>query len=223
MSLERVRFLHSSDWQIEQPLGGVPEVPAELHDEFLRAPYRAAERVVELAIRERVDFLVLTGNLLCLESASPHALEFLMQQFERLAEQQITVYWLGGREDDPDLWPANWNCRPTCGRFPWGELSKSRMSARARRSRCWWGRASDATRAFAPQTMWAVASRHASPWSMARCKPRRWRPRASAIGHSVDAPAISDCWRAAPPPAMPAAPKVGRHTRLSDMGPCWWS
>ncbi len=106
MALERVRFLHSSDWRLEEPLGGVRYIPAPLHDEFLQAPFRAAERVIDLAIRERVDFLILTGDLLRHETASPYALEFLLQQFERLREQQIVVYWLGGKRDDPDLWPA---------------------------------------------------------------------------------------------------------------------
>ena len=106
MALQSVRFLHSSDWQLEQPLGGVTEVPAELQDDFLQAPYRAAERVVDQALQEQVDFVVLTGDLLCTPQASPYSLEFLVRQFTRLAEQQIAVYWLGGRCDPPEHWPA---------------------------------------------------------------------------------------------------------------------
>ena len=124
MALERVRFLHSSDWQLEQPLGGVTQVPAELHEELLQAPYRAAERVVDRAIREQVDFLVLTGDLLCTETASPYALEFLLRQFERLAEQQVAVYWLGGRLDDPELWPAPLELPENVHRFPVDRLEE---------------------------------------------------------------------------------------------------
>jgi DNA repair exonuclease SbcCD nuclease subunit len=106
MALPQVHFLHSSDWRLETPLGGVPEVPAELREAFLEAPYQAAERVVQAAIDQRVDFLILSGNILSIELASPYTFEFLMRQWQRLAEHQIAVYWLGGTHDDLDLWPA---------------------------------------------------------------------------------------------------------------------
>ena len=106
MSRQPIRFLHSSDWQLEKPLGGVPEVPSELREAFLDAPYLAAERVVQAAIDQHVDFVVLTGNLLPIETASPYTFEFLLRQFQRLSEQEIPVYWLGGQHDDLDLWPA---------------------------------------------------------------------------------------------------------------------
>ena len=106
MALERVRFLHTSDWRLETPLGGICEVPADLRDDFINAPYRSAERVVEQAIGEAVDFVLLSGNILPTETASPYTLEFVLQQFERLHEQGIPVYWAGGDLDDPDLWPT---------------------------------------------------------------------------------------------------------------------
>lgn len=106
MALERVRFLHTSDWHLETPLGGICDVPAELRDDFINAPYRSAERVIEEAIDEAVDFVLLSGNLLPTQTASPYTLEFVLQQFERLHEQGIAIYWAGGDLDDPDLWPT---------------------------------------------------------------------------------------------------------------------
>ena len=89
MALERVRFLHTSDWHLEEPLGGIAEVSAELRDDLIEAPYQAAQRVVEAAIREAVDFVLLAGDILPTESASPYTLEFVLQQFEKLHEQGI--------------------------------------------------------------------------------------------------------------------------------------
>lgn len=106
MARERVRFLHSGDWRLEESLSGVAQVPAPLQRAFIDAPFQAAERVVDVALREQVDFLLLTGDVLLTDGASPYAFEFLLSQFQRLHEQKIQVYWIGGVSDDPDLWPA---------------------------------------------------------------------------------------------------------------------
>jgi DNA repair exonuclease SbcCD nuclease subunit len=106
MASQQLRFLHSSDWQLEQPLGGVLEIPADLREPFLDAPYQAAERVVQAALEYHVDFLILSGNILSFDQASPYSFEFLLGQLQRLAEQHVAVYWLGSSADDPELWPA---------------------------------------------------------------------------------------------------------------------
>jgi exonuclease SbcD len=122
MSLQPVRLMHSGDWHLETPVNGVAEVPSPLREPFVDAPYLAAERVVQAALDHRVDLLVLTGNLLPLESACPYSFEFLLRQFQRLAAQQIDVYWLGGETDDVDLWPAPLRLPENVHRFPAGRL-----------------------------------------------------------------------------------------------------
>ncbi|HVX14478.1 MAG TPA: metallophosphoesterase [Pirellulales bacterium] len=106
MSRRRLRFIHSSDWHLESPLGGLANVPERLRGPFLDAPYRAAERVVAAALAEQADFVVLAGDIIDVELAGPHGIDFLRRQFTRLAERQIPVYWAGGRVDRPERWPA---------------------------------------------------------------------------------------------------------------------
>lgn len=122
MSLPKVRFLHTSDWQLEIPLGGVDEIPQELREPFLDAPFQAAERVIEHAIDQKVDFVLATGDLLPLDSACPYSLEFLLRQWDRLAEHEIGFYWLGGQLDDLDLWPAALTLPAHVRIFSMGEL-----------------------------------------------------------------------------------------------------
>ncbi len=47
------RFIHSSDFHLERPPRGLTEVPEHLRGAFVDAPYRAAERVFDAAIKER--------------------------------------------------------------------------------------------------------------------------------------------------------------------------
>jgi DNA repair exonuclease SbcCD nuclease subunit len=58
------------------------------------------------AIEERVDFVVLSGDLVDLAHASPRALAFLLEQFGRLDSQGIAVYWACGKRDPAQDWPA---------------------------------------------------------------------------------------------------------------------
>ena len=105
MSRKRLRFIHSSDWHLERPLGGLADVPERLKPILTDAPYQAAERVVNTALAEQADFVVLAGDLLDVELAGPRGAAFLVHQFERLAARQIRVYWVGGRVDRPERWP----------------------------------------------------------------------------------------------------------------------
>ena len=106
MSRRRLRFIHSSDWHLESPLGGLAEVPERIKGLLADAPYLAAEKVIAAALAEQADFVVLAGDILDVEFAGPRGVAFLVRQFERLAERHVPVYWAGGRVDRPERWPA---------------------------------------------------------------------------------------------------------------------
>ncbi|MCA9212068.1 MAG: DNA repair exonuclease [Planctomycetales bacterium] len=106
MSTHSVRFLHASDLHLELTLGGLTSVPAWLRDDFIDAPFKAAENVFNTAINENVDFVILAGDVLDIETAGPRAIDFLLSQFDRMREHKVKVYWCGGVVDDPDLWPV---------------------------------------------------------------------------------------------------------------------
>jgi DNA repair exonuclease SbcCD nuclease subunit len=120
--MQHVRFLHTSDWQLETPVGGVSDVPADLREPLIDAPFLAAERVVQAALDHQVDFVVLAGDILPIEFASPYCFEFLLRQFQKLADQEIHVYWAGGLIDDLDLWPAQLDLPKNVHCFPVGTL-----------------------------------------------------------------------------------------------------
>ena len=100
------RFLHASDFHLEQPLYGVTEVPEDWKHWFVDAPIQAARKVFETAIKEEVDFVVLSGDLIDPEKSGPRAIAFLLDQFQLLHERGIAVYWAGGMVDRADDWPA---------------------------------------------------------------------------------------------------------------------
>lgn len=116
------RFLHASDFHLEMPPHGVAEVPEHLTDLFLEAPYTAAEQVFETALAEEVAFVVLSGDLLSARHTGPRGPLFLVDQFARLAERGIRVYWVGGGIDPPEAWPPAIRLPDNVCRFPVGRV-----------------------------------------------------------------------------------------------------
>ncbi len=103
---EELKFIHASDFHLDEPMSELSHVPAHLKDALVNAPYLAATRVFDLAIAERVDFVLLSGDLFDLDQAGCRPASFLLSQFERLAEKKISVYWCGGAVDHPERWPS---------------------------------------------------------------------------------------------------------------------
>lgn len=106
MSEVAFRFLHAGDFHLEEPVHGPADVPDSLREIFIDAPYLAAQKVFDTAVAERVDFVLLSGDLLEPRDAGPRALAFLQEQFERLNSHGIATYWAGGSVDRPDAWPT---------------------------------------------------------------------------------------------------------------------
>jgi exonuclease SbcD len=105
MSATHFRFLHASDFALHEPLRAVADAPPSIRELLVDAPFLAAERVFSAAVEERVDFVLLSGNLLDLNLATPRALAFLLDSFTRLESHGIAVYWAGGKLDPPQDWP----------------------------------------------------------------------------------------------------------------------
>ena len=106
MSATLLRFLHAADLQLHRLPTGVAQLPDALRKVLVDAPLDAARNVFDAALANAVDFVVLSGNIVDAEHASPMALRFLVDQFKRLEARNIRVYWAGGLRDLPARWPA---------------------------------------------------------------------------------------------------------------------
>jgi DNA repair exonuclease SbcCD nuclease subunit len=122
MSQAPLRFVHAGDLHLERPLSGMAEIPEHLREAFLEAPYLAAEQVFETALSEGADALLLSGDVVHLDRAGPRAIVFLCEQFKRLGDHGIAVYWAGGQVDPADAWPAVAALPANVHRFPAGRV-----------------------------------------------------------------------------------------------------
>ena len=122
MSQHPLRFVHSSDLHLERPLQGVSEVPEHLRDLFLEAPFEAARQVFETAVTEGADALLLSGDIVDFENVGPRAVVFLAEQFQRLGDHGIAVYWASGDADPVDSWPSCQALPENVQNFPVGRV-----------------------------------------------------------------------------------------------------
>ncbi len=104
MSGHTIRFIHAAGFHLEATLQGLYDVPDHLAETLVNAPFAAAERVFAMALREEVDFVILSGDLLDPTNAGPRAVAFLTEQFARLHTKEIPVYWAASRLDQTDGW-----------------------------------------------------------------------------------------------------------------------
>jgi len=106
MNPHTIRFVQASDLHLDRPIQIAADVPEHLVGDLLDAPFQAAQAVFDLAVDEQADFLLLAGDVIDARRAEPHGLAFLLAQFERLAERNISVYWIAGESDPSGAWPA---------------------------------------------------------------------------------------------------------------------
>ncbi|MCI0334308.1 MAG: DNA repair exonuclease [Planctomycetes bacterium] len=117
-----LRLVHASDLHLERPLYGLADVPDHLRDLLIEAPHLAAERVFETALAEDADAVLLAGDVLHVDRAGPPAIVLLLDQFARLNDRGIPVYWAGGTVDVPDSWPRSVSLPPNVHVFPIGRV-----------------------------------------------------------------------------------------------------
>ncbi|ETY74435.1 metallophosphoesterase family protein [Lactiplantibacillus fabifermentans] len=103
-----MKFLHAADLHLDTPFSGLSALPAPLQQRLIAAPAAALTKLVDLALAEHVDFVLLVGDLFDQASQSVQAQAQLLTQLERLNTAQIPVVLSFGNHDfQPDTasWP----------------------------------------------------------------------------------------------------------------------
>jgi len=87
-----MKFLHAADIHLDSPLKGLEEYEGAPVDVIRGAPRRALENLVDLAIRESVDFVVIAGDLYDGDWRDFNTGMFFVRQMSKLREAGIRIY-----------------------------------------------------------------------------------------------------------------------------------
>jgi exonuclease SbcD len=106
-----IRFLHAADLHLDSPFRGLAGLPAAVRESVKEAAFSAFRRMIDLAIREKVDFVLISGDVYDLADRSLRAQIRFQKGMERLAERGIRAFVVHGNHDPEDgeradlMWP----------------------------------------------------------------------------------------------------------------------
>lgn len=94
-----MKFIHAADLHLDSPFEGLQRLPKALWQQIHEAPFNATKTMVNDAIKQKVDFVLLVGDLFDRKTQSVQAQVFLNEQLQRLVDAGITVFVSFGNHD----------------------------------------------------------------------------------------------------------------------------
>lgn len=97
------RFIHAADLHLDSPLQGLDAHDGAPVDVLRGATRRAFENLIDLALTEKVDFLVIAGDVFDRDWKDYSTGLFFRKQMTRLNENDIPVFLIAGNHDAASL------------------------------------------------------------------------------------------------------------------------
>ncbi|TKD68679.1 metallophosphoesterase family protein [Pseudalkalibacillus hwajinpoensis] len=108
-----ISFLHCADLHLDRPFSGANRLPNSLHEFVRDSAYRSLRRIVDLALSNKVDFVLFAGDLFDTSYRSLKAQMTLLKELQRLHDAGINSYLSHGNHDALDgewvnlTWPES--------------------------------------------------------------------------------------------------------------------
>ena len=96
---EVFRFIHCADLHIDSPLNGLHKIDPRYAEWIRTATREAFKRLVTMAIDDRVNFVVIAGDLYDGDWKSADTGIFVSRQLKKLADEGIRVFAITGNHD----------------------------------------------------------------------------------------------------------------------------
>lgn len=99
-------FLHAADLHLDSPFRGLTRVPPVVRERLKESTFASCRRLIQLAKSEKVDFVVLAGDLYDAADRSLRAQLRMQRMLGELAEDGIRSFIVHGNHDPLDGWKA---------------------------------------------------------------------------------------------------------------------
>lgn len=99
IALHPFRFIHAADLHLDTPFTGMTGIPDRLRSYLQDSTFAALSGLVDLAVSEEVDFIVISGDVYDAADSSLRAQLRLKEAWERLDRHGIPVYVIHGNHD----------------------------------------------------------------------------------------------------------------------------
>ncbi len=113
-----LRFIHAADLHLDSPFKGLKTVaPHNVANALYNATFDAFDNIIDLCISERVDALLIAGDVYDGADRSLRAQQKFIAGLERLDKAGIRSFVCHGNHDPLDGWEARLEYPPGCRRF----------------------------------------------------------------------------------------------------------
>ncbi len=113
-----MRFIHCSDLHLEAPFKGIHLENEGIWKILEGSTFRSFEKVVQTAITQEVDFVLIAGDLYNSSNKSVRAQLFFLHQMKLLADHNIPCLFVHGNHDPIDSWVVKSELPSTIFQFP---------------------------------------------------------------------------------------------------------
>lgn len=97
--MKEITFIHAADLHLDSPFSGLKHISENVLREMKEATFLAFQKMVQEAIKRRVDFVLLAGDLYDGENRNLHTQVRFRKEMEKLKLNNIAVYIIHGNHD----------------------------------------------------------------------------------------------------------------------------
>jgi exonuclease SbcD len=103
--MKKIRFIHTADLHLDTPFKGLASWNRDLAGRLKDATFMSFKRIVDLCLKEKVDFLIISGDIFESDN-NPLAAQLKFKgELDRLSDNKIPVYFVCGNHDPVNTWP----------------------------------------------------------------------------------------------------------------------
>lgn len=97
--MKKISFIHAADLHLDSPMVGLKYLPNPIFTRLRESTFQALKKITEAAIENKVDFVILAGDLFDGEDRNLRAQSRLRTEMLKLEEKGIPVYVIHGNHD----------------------------------------------------------------------------------------------------------------------------
>lgn len=112
-----LKFVHAADLHLDRPFSGLSEAEPKIADLLHEATFKAFDNIIELCLSEKVDFLLVAGDVYDGKDRSLRAQLRFREGLTRLSEAGIWSYVVHGNHDPLDGWMSSLKWPSLCHVF----------------------------------------------------------------------------------------------------------
>lgn len=94
-----MKFIHFADAHLDSPFRGLSFLPSKAFKQIYEAADQSLTRIVDLALQEKVDLVLIAGDTFDSDKPSPRSQLFFAGQIKRLTDAHIQVVMIFGNHD----------------------------------------------------------------------------------------------------------------------------